>query len=42
MIDLELGSEHEALVETLRDWGAKEVAPKIHDLDRAHVRCDRR
>ncbi len=36
MIDLELGSEHEALVETLRDWGAREVAPKIHDLDRAH------
>ena len=36
MIDLELGAEHEALVETLRDWGAKEVAPKVHDLDRAH------
>jgi glutaryl-CoA dehydrogenase (non-decarboxylating) len=36
LIDLELGSEHEALVETLRDWTAKEVAPRIHDLDRAH------
>jgi glutaryl-CoA dehydrogenase (non-decarboxylating) len=36
VIDLELGSEHDALVETLREWGAKQVAPKIHDLDRAH------
>ena len=36
MIDLELGPEHDALVETVREWGAKEVAPKIHDLDRAH------
>lgn len=36
MIDLEPGPEHDALVETLREWGAKEVAPKIHDLDRAH------
>jgi glutaryl-CoA dehydrogenase (non-decarboxylating) len=36
LIDLELGPEHETLVQTLRDWGAKEVAPKIHDLDRAH------
>ena len=36
MIDLELGSEHDALVETLREWGAKQVAPKIHDLDREH------
>jgi glutaryl-CoA dehydrogenase (non-decarboxylating) len=36
LIDLELGPEHEALVATVRDWGAREVAPRIHDLDRAH------
>ena len=36
MIALELGPEHAALVDTVREWGAKEVAPKIHDLDRAH------
>ncbi len=36
MIDLELSEEHEALVDTLRDWAGREVAPKIHDLDREH------
>lgn len=36
MIDLELSDEHRALVGTVRDWSAKEVAPRIHDLDRAH------
>ena len=36
MIDLELTEEHEALVDTLRGWGQREVAPKIHDLDRQH------
>jgi len=36
MIDLELGEEQRALVETVRGWGAREVAPKIHDLDREH------
>ena len=36
MIDLELGEEHQALVDTLREWAGREVAPKIHDLDRAH------
>lgn len=36
MIDLELGEEHEALVDTLREWAGREVAPRIHDLDRAH------
>ena len=36
MIDLELSEEHRALVGTVRDWAAKEVAPRIHDLDRAH------
>jgi len=36
MIDLELGDEHRALVETVRDWAAREVQPQIHDLDREH------
>ncbi|MGD8894421.1 MAG: acyl-CoA dehydrogenase family protein [Acidobacteriota bacterium] len=35
-MDLELGEEHEALVDTLREWAGREVAPRIHDLDRAH------
>jgi glutaryl-CoA dehydrogenase (non-decarboxylating) len=36
MIELELGEEHKALVETVREWAGKEVQPQIHDLDRAH------
>jgi glutaryl-CoA dehydrogenase (non-decarboxylating) len=36
MIDLELSEEHKAVEQMVRDWGAKEVAPKIHDLDREH------
>ena len=36
MIDLKLGEEHEALVDIVREWAGREVAPKIHDLDRAH------
>jgi len=36
VIDLDLGEEHEALVDTIRDWAGREVAPKIHDLDREH------
>ena len=36
MIDLELGEEHAALVDTVREWAGREVAPRIHDLDRAH------
>ena len=36
MIDLELNDEQKAVEKMCRDWAAKEVAPKIHDLDRAH------
>ncbi len=36
MIDLELTDEHKALVETVRGWARREVAPRIHELDRAH------
>src|SRR5512142_3206212 len=36
MIELELSDEQAALVDTVRDWGRKEDAPRIHELDRAH------
>jgi glutaryl-CoA dehydrogenase (non-decarboxylating) len=36
MIDFELTEEQRAVEQTVRDWAAREVAPKIHDLDRAH------
>src|SRR5512134_2409054 len=36
MIDLDLSDEHAALVDTVREWGRKEVLPQIHDLDREH------
>jgi glutaryl-CoA dehydrogenase (non-decarboxylating) len=37
MVDLELTDEHKLLEQTVRDWGAREVAPRIRDLDRAHT-----
>ena len=40
MIDFDLTDEHRLLEQTVRDWGAREVAPRIHDLDREH-RFDR-
>ena len=40
MIDFELSEEHRAVEQTVRDWAGREVAPKIHDLDREH-RFDR-
>ena len=36
MIDFELTEEHRLLEQTVREWGAQEMAPRIHDLDRAH------
>jgi glutaryl-CoA dehydrogenase (non-decarboxylating) len=36
MIDFELSEEHHILERTVRDWGAREVAPHIRDLDREH------
>ena len=36
MIDFELSEEHRILEQTVRDWGAREVAPRIRDLDREH------
>jgi glutaryl-CoA dehydrogenase (non-decarboxylating) len=36
MIAFQLTDEHRLLEQTVREWGAREVAPRIHDLDRAH------
>jgi glutaryl-CoA dehydrogenase (non-decarboxylating) len=36
MIDFDLSEEHRAVEKMVRDWGAREVAPRIHDLDREH------
>src|SRR4029434_4657501 len=36
MIDFQLSDEHKAVETMVRDWAAREVAPKIHDLDREH------
>jgi glutaryl-CoA dehydrogenase (non-decarboxylating) len=40
MISFDLTEEHRLLEHTVRDWAAREVAPRIHDLDREH-RFDR-
>jgi glutaryl-CoA dehydrogenase (non-decarboxylating) len=39
-VDLELTPEHRLLEQTVRDWGAREVSPRIRALDREH-RFDR-
>ena len=36
MIDFDLTEEHRILEGTVRGWGAKEVAPRIRELDREH------
>jgi glutaryl-CoA dehydrogenase (non-decarboxylating) len=36
MIDLSLTDEQELLEQTVREWAAREIAPKIHDLDNEH------
>src|SRR5262245_26709010 len=36
MISFALSDEHQAVEATVRDWAAKTVAPRIHDLDRVH------
>jgi glutaryl-CoA dehydrogenase (non-decarboxylating) len=36
MIDFDLTEEHRLLENSVREWGAREVAPKIRDLDREH------
>src|SRR5689334_24905076 len=36
MIDFDLTEEQRLLEQSVREWGAREIAPKIHDLDREH------
>ena len=36
MMDFDLSEEHRLLEQSVREWGAKAVAPKIRDLDREH------
>ncbi len=36
MIGFDLNEEHRLLEQSVREWGARDVAPKVHDLDRAH------
>ena len=36
MIGFELSEEQHAVARMVRDWAARTVAPKIHDLDREH------
>ncbi len=35
-MNFDLRDEHRALESSVREWGAREVAPRIHDLDRQH------
>jgi glutaryl-CoA dehydrogenase (non-decarboxylating) len=36
MIDFDLTEEHRLLEQSVREWAAREVAPKIRELDREH------
>ncbi len=36
MLDFELSEEHQLLERTVREWGARAVAPTIRELDREH------
>ena len=36
MIDFDLTEEHRLLEQSVREWGAREIAPRIRELDRAH------
>src|SRR5262245_8664934 len=36
MLDFDLTEDQQMLERSVREWGAREVAPKIHDLDREH------
>jgi glutaryl-CoA dehydrogenase (non-decarboxylating) len=41
MLNFDLSEEQRLLEQSVREWGAREVAPRIHDLDREH-RFDKR
>ena len=36
MLNFHLTEDHRLLEQSVREWGAREVSPKIRDLDRAH------
>jgi glutaryl-CoA dehydrogenase (non-decarboxylating) len=36
MVSFELTEDHLLLQQSVREWAGREVAPRIHDLDRAH------
>jgi glutaryl-CoA dehydrogenase (non-decarboxylating) len=36
MLSFDLTEDHRLLAQSVREWAAREVAPRIHDLDRAH------
>jgi glutaryl-CoA dehydrogenase (non-decarboxylating) len=36
-MDFDFSDEHRLLEQSVREWGAREVAPRIKDLDRAHT-----
>ena len=36
MIELDLTSEQRLLEQAVREWGAREIVPRIHNLDREH------
>ena len=36
MLSFEIDDDHKDVEKAVRDWAAREVAPKIHDLDREH------
>jgi len=40
MLNFDLTEEQRLLEQSVREWGAREIAPRIHDLDREH-RFDR-
>ena len=35
-MNFDLTEDHALLEQTIREWAAREVAPRIHDLDREH------
>jgi len=36
MLSFDLTEDHRLLAQSVREWAGREVAPRIHDLDRAH------
>jgi glutaryl-CoA dehydrogenase (non-decarboxylating) len=36
MLNFDLTDDHRLLEQTVREWAGRDVAPRIHDLDRAH------